>query len=175
MNVLHDLSPGNPPDELNVLIEVPKWSANKYEIDKESGMVMLDRVNYDSRVYPVDYGFVPQTHWHDGDPLDVFVISTHPFVPGVIVPARPVGVMHMIDTGDSDAKILAVPIKDMRWGHVQDLSDIAPHLLKELEDYYNHYKSFVNKETKVNGFEDRAAALKVIEESLTLYKDKSGK
>ena len=101
----HEISAGkNIPDLINVIIEIPKGSLNKYEIDKETGLIKLDRVMFTGQDYPFDYGFVPQTHWHDGDPLDVVLITTYPLVPGLLMAARPVGVMDMIDDGESDAK-----------------------------------------------------------------------
>ena len=108
MNLLHDVSPGkNIPEEINVIVEINKGSKNKYELDKETGLIMLDRVMYTSQDYPFDYGFIPQTHWHDGDPVDVVLLTTHPLIPGLLLKARPIGVFDMIDDGESDAKILA--------------------------------------------------------------------
>ena len=113
MNLLHDISAGdNIPNEINVIVEINKGSLNKYELDKETGLIMLDRVSHTAQTFPFDYGFVPQTHWHDGDPLDVVLITTSPLIPGILVKARPVGVLDMIDSGESDAKILAVPVGD---------------------------------------------------------------
>jgi inorganic pyrophosphatase len=114
MNLWHDVPRGTP-EELNVIIEIPKGSSNKYEIDKETGLIALDRANYSSAPYPFDYGFVPQTLWHDGDAIDVIVLTTFPLNPGILVAVRPIAVMDMTDTGDSDAKIIAVPVNDKRW------------------------------------------------------------
>ena len=147
MNLLHDVSAGkNIPEEINVIVEINKGSKNKYELDKETGLIMLDRVMYTSQDYPFDYGFVPQTHWHDGDPLDVVLLTTHPLVPGLLLSARPVGVLDMIDDGESDAKIIAVPVKDPRWKEVKDLSDINPHTIDEIKHFFETYKQIQKKE-----------------------------
>jgi inorganic pyrophosphatase len=99
MNLLHDITPGsNVPNEINVIVEINKGSKNKYELDKETGMIKLDRVMHTSQDFPFDYGFVPQSLWHDGDPLDVVIVATYPLIPGVLVTVRPVGVLHMIKT-----------------------------------------------------------------------------
>src|SRR6185436_16512750 len=111
MNLWHDIPLGDDaPNEINVIIEIPKGSPNKYEIDKETGLIKLDRANYSAAPYPVDYGFAPQTLWDDGDALDVIVLSTFPLAPGILVNARPVAIMEMIDGGDSDYKVIAVPV-----------------------------------------------------------------
>lgn len=114
MNLLHDISAGkNVPEIINVIVEIPKGSKNKYEIDKETGLIMLDRAMHSSQDYPFDYGFMPQSHWEDGDPLDVVILTTYPLAPGILVKVRPIAIMNMIDDGDSDAKIIAVPEKDL--------------------------------------------------------------
>jgi len=176
MNLWHDISPGEKiPEEINVIIEIPRGSNNKYEIDKDTGLIALDRVLYGAQTFPFDYGFVPQTHWHDGDALDVMVLTTNSLPVGVVVRARPVGIMHMIDTGEKDDKILAVPTKDPRWSGAKDLTDINPHTLKEIEHFYSTYKILEKKDVNVTGFEDRAAAHAAIKEGIELYKQKFGK
>src|SRR3984885_15928604 len=117
MNLLTDIAPGTV-DEMNVIIEIPKGSKNKYEIDKKTGVIALDRPLFSAQDYPYDYGFVPQTLWDDGDALDVIVLTTYPLAPGILVHARPVGIMHMIDGGDADEKIIAVPVQDPRFKEV---------------------------------------------------------
>lgn len=114
---------------------VPEGSKNKYEIDKKTGLIKLDRAMKTSQDYPFDYGFVPQTLWEDGDALDVVLLSTYPLAPGILVDARVVGVMHMVDCGESDDKILAVPAKDPRWDMVKTLKDVNPHTLKEIRHF----------------------------------------
>ncbi len=175
MDLLHDLPIGDPPAKLNVIIEIPKGTANKYEVDKDTGVVTLDRVLYSSQVYPMDYGFLPQTHWHDGDPLDALVISTHPFLPGVVVPARPIAVMRMIDAGEKDEKLICVPLKDPRFDGFKDLADIPPHVVKELQNFFETYKLLQNKEVSIEGTEGRVAAEAVVAEAQQLYKEKYGK
>lgn len=177
MNLLHEVSPGTKlPKEINVIIEIPKGSKNKYEINKETGLIALDRAMHTAQDYPFDYGFVPQTYWDDGDALDVIVLTTYPLAPGILVNARPVGIMGMIDGGDSDDKIIAVPVDDPRWNDVKDLKDINKHTLKEIEHFFSTYKKIQNKEVSVTGFKGRTDAFKAVERSLKLYKEKfSGK
>ena len=174
MNLWHEIDPGKK-DEMNVIIEINKGSKNKYEVDKKTGLIALDRVMHTGQDYPFDYGFVPQSLWHDGDPLDVVVLSTYPFFPGVLVKAMPVGIMHMIDGGESDEKIIAVPVEDPRFMNIKDLSDINPHTLKEIEHFFATYKKLQNKEVVVNGFEGKNVAQQAFEDGLRLYKDKYGK
>ena len=171
MNLLHDVTPGKKiPEEINVIVEINKGSKNKYELDKETGLIMLDRVMYTSQDYPFDYGFVPQTHWHDGDPLDVVLLTTHPLVPGLLLTARPVGVLDMIDDGESDAKIIAVPVKDPRWNEVKDLSDVNPHTIEEIKHFFETYKQIQKKSVSIPTIRDAKAAKEVIAESIALYK-----
>lgn len=176
MNLLHDITAGSKtPEIINVIIEINKGSKNKYEIDKETGLIALDRVLHTSQDYPFDYGFVPQTHWEDNDPLDVVVLTTYPLVPGIIVKARPIAVVHMVDDGEKDEKIIAVPEKDPRWADVQDLGDINKHTLKELEHFFLTYKTLQNKEVRIDGIEGKEAAHQAIIKSQELYKEKFGK
>ncbi len=166
--MLHDISAGSV-EKMNVIIEIPKGSLNKYEIDKETGMIALDRVSYTAQTFPVDYGFVPQTLWDDGDALDVIVLSTAPFFPGMLLAARPIGIMHMIDSGEKDDKVIAVPCKDPRFDHMQDLKDVNPHELKTLQHFYENYKKLQNKEVVIEGFEGKAAAQAAFTRGQELY------
>ncbi|MEK7604350.1 MAG: inorganic diphosphatase [Patescibacteria group bacterium] len=168
MNLLHDIDPGTK-EEMNVIVEINKGSHNKYEIDKETGLIALDRVSYTAQVFPFDYGFVPQTLWDDGDALDVMLLTTYPLIPGILVHARPVALMKMTDSGDGDDKVLAVPIDDPRWKHVQDLAEVNPHTLKEIEHFYSTYKKLQNKEVVVHGFENKAAAEAAFVRARELY------
>jgi inorganic pyrophosphatase len=171
MNLLHDITPGkNAPEEITVIVEINKGSKNKYELDKESGLIKLDRVMHTSQDYPFDYGFVPQTHWHDGDPLDVVLLTTYPLIPGILLDARPVGVMDMIDNGESDAKIIAVPSNDPRFKNVKDLSDVNVHTIEEIKHFFETYKQIQKKEVTIPTIRDAAAAKEVIKESIALYK-----
>ena len=175
MNLWHEISAGNNlPEEINVIIEIPKGSKNKYEIDKETGLIALDRAMHSAQDYPFDYGFVPQSFWDDNDALDVILLTTYPLAPGILVKARPVAIMGMIDCGDKDDKIIAVPVDDPRWDEVKDLSDINKHTIKEMEHFFSTYKKIQEKEVEVTGFEGRNAAEKAIERGLKLYKEKYG-
>ena len=173
MNLLHEITAGNNvPDIINCIIEIPKGSKNKYEIDKETGLIMLDRAMHTSQDYPFDYGFMPQSHWEDGDPLDVVVLTTYPLAPGILVKVRPVGIVNMIDDGDSDAKIIAVPDKDPRWDDVQDLNDVNKHTVKEIEHFFLTYKQIQKKEVSIDGIGNKADAQAAILKSQELYKEK---
>jgi len=174
MNYLHDIAPGEE-SKMTVIIEVPKGSKNKYEIDKETGIIALDRVYHSTQDMPFDYGFVPQTLWDDGDALDVIVLTTHPLNVGIMLKVRPVGVMRMTDTGESDAKVIAVPVKDARWADVQDLKDVNKHTLKEMEHYFSTYKNIEGKVVTIDGFGDKAEAMKAFHKSIELYKQKNNK
>lgn len=171
MNLWHDIDPGTV-DDTNVIIEIGKYSKNKYEIDKETGLIALDRVMHSAQDYPFDYGFVPKTLWEDGDALDVIVLTTYPLIPGILVPVRMVAMMDMIDDGDSDVKIIAVPKKDPRWDDVNDLKDINPHTLKEIEHFFATYKKVQNKEVEVRGFVDAASAKEAFNRSREIYNEK---
>jgi inorganic pyrophosphatase len=173
MNLLHDITPGiNVPEEITVIVEINKGSKNKYELDKETGLLMLDRVMHTSQDYPFDYGFVPQTHWHDGDPLDVVLLTTYPLVPGILLTARPVGVMDMIDDGESDAKIIAVPVKDPRFKNVKDLNDVNAHILEEIKHFFETYKQIQKKAVSIPTVRGAKEAKEVILEAIELYKNK---
>lgn len=174
MNLLHDIEPGTK-EAMNVIIEIPKDSHNKYEIDKKTGLIKLDRANYSSAAYPFDYGFVPQTLWDDGDALDVIVLTTYPLDVGVLVPARPVGVLHMVDDGDADEKIIAVPCDDKRWDDVQDIKDVNQHQLKEFVHFFETYKQLKGKpvEVKIDGYEGAAVAQAAFERARKLYTNKN--
>jgi inorganic pyrophosphatase len=161
----------NAPDVVNVVIEIPRGTRrNKYEMDKETNMIFLDRVNGAHFFYPYDYGYIPDTLCEDGDPLDALIIIDEPLFPGVVVPARPLGVMRMVDDGEADEKLVCVAADDISKDHLKNLDDLGDDFKKALEHYYKHVKdwkknwsgvSFVN-----NGWGDAAAARKVIEESI---------
>jgi inorganic pyrophosphatase len=152
-----DLSriPAQPkPGLINVLIEIPAWSKNKYEFDKELNAFILDRVLFSSVHYPYDYGFVPNTLADDGDPLDGMVLIDQPTFPGCIIAARPVAMLEMIDSGDRDEKILCVPAEDPRYDEVKSLKDIAPHRLEEIAEFFRTYKNLEKKVTEILGWQD---------------------
>ncbi len=178
MNLWHDVPLGdNVPNEINVIIEVPKGSHNKYEIDKETGLIALDRANYSDAAFPYDYGFAPKTLWDDGDALDVIVMTTWPLNPGIMVAVRPVGVIEMIDTGESDFKIVAVPTNDKRWDDVQDVADLNKHTLKEIQHFLETYKALKGKPApvEINGIKGKAEAMEAVKRSVELYNQKFAK
>ncbi len=178
MNLWHDITLGdNVPSEINVIIEIPKGSHNKYEIDKETGLIKLDRANYGAAAYPFDYGFAPQTLWEDGDALDVMLLTTFPLAPGILVNARPVAMMEMTDSGESDNKIIAVPVDDRRWDDVQDLNDLNQHSLREYQNFFETIKQLKEKPAvvTVHGFKGKAEAVEAIKKSIELYKAKFAK
>ncbi|MCC7500757.1 inorganic diphosphatase [Candidatus Nomurabacteria bacterium] len=173
MNLWHDVPLGDDaPKEINVIIEIPRGSANKYEVDKETGLIKLDRANYSSATFPFDYGFAPQTLWEDGDPLDVIVLSTFALHPGILVAVRPVAVIDMVDSGESDYKIIAVPVEDKRWDDVQDIGDLNKHSLKEFQHYFETYKALKGKPApvEIKGIYDKAKAQEAVMKSIDLYK-----
>ncbi len=171
MNLWHDIESGSK-DEINVIVEINKGSKNKYEVDKKTGLIALDRVAHTAQDFPFDYGFIPRTLWHDDDPIDVILLTTYPLLPGVLVHARPVAIMNMIDSGDADDKIIAVPTDDPRFEGVKDLSDINPHTLKEIEHFYSTYKKLQHKEVEVKGFKGKSEAQEAFEEGIKLYENK---
>ncbi len=174
MNLLHDIAPGTA-DEMNVIIEIPKFSKNKYEIDKATGIIALDRVMHTSQDYPFDYGFVPQTLFDDGDALDIVLLTTYPLLPGILVKARPVAIMEMIDGGDRDDKIVAVPVDDPRFNDVKDIEDLNKHFVKEMTHFFETYKKVQNKEVQVGEWHGVSKAKEAFERSVSLYKENPGK
>lgn len=152
-----DLSqiPAQPkPGLINVIIEIPGGSKNKYEFDKDLNAFALDRVLYASVQYPYDYGFIPNTLADDGDPLDGMVIMDQPTFPGCVITARPIGMLEMIDDGDRDEKLLCVPDKDPRFKEINALGQIAPHRLDEISEFFATYKRLEKKETEILGWKD---------------------
>lgn len=168
MNLLHDIEPGTK-EAMNVIIEIPRGSQNKYEIDKKTGMIALDRVLHTAQTYPFDYGFVPQTLWDDSDALDVVLLTTVPLFPGVLVHARPVAVLPMVDGGEADEKIIAVPADDPRFADIADLADLNKHQLKEIAHFFVTYKKLQNKEVSVGEYKGRAEAEAAFERARKLY------
>jgi len=176
MNLWHDISLGdNVPEEFNTIIEIPKGSKNKYEIDKETGLIKLDRAMKTSQDYPFDYGFAPQTLWEDNDALDVVVLSTYPLATSILVSVRPVAVMEMIDGGESDYKIIAVPTEDPRWDDVRDLEDVNKHTIKEIKHFFETYKTIDEKKVVIEGIKGKKEAQEAVLKSIDIYKEKYGK
>jgi len=157
------------PDLIEVVVEIPRGSRNKYEMDKERGVLVLDRVLYSSVHYPTDYGFVAGTLAQDGDALDALVVVDEPTFPGCHVMVRPIGVLDMLDEKGPDQKILAVPVGDPRFADVRDLNDIGQHWLREIENFFQTYKALEPKWTDVVGWEDASAARQVIQEARALH------
>lgn len=156
-------------ESVDVLIEIPRGSRNKYEYDKERGVFVLDRVLYSSVHYPTDYGYVPETLADDGDPVDVLVVVHQPTFPGCIVPTRPIGVLEMEDEAGLDHKVLGVPVSDPRYDGVSDLEDLGSHWLREIENFFATYKALEEKRTEVRQWEGAAAAWKVVREGREAY------
>ncbi len=164
-----DLSviPAQPkPGIINVLIEIPGGSKNKYEFDKDIQAFALDRVLYSSVKYPYDYGFVPNTLADDGDPLDGMVIMDEPTFPGCVIAARPIGMLEMIDGGDRDEKILCVPDKDPRYVNVKSLKDLASHRLDEIAEFFRSYKNLEKKITEIKGWQDVDKVMPLVEQCI---------
>src|ERR671915_2327238 len=148
-------------DAFPVVIEIPKGSKNKYELDKDSGLLRLDRVLYSAVHYPADYGFIPRTLHEDGDPCDILVLVNEPTFPGCQIDARPIGVLMMLDRGEPDDKILAVPSKDPFYGEYFDIADIPQHFLKEVEHFFRIYKDLEGRRVQTVGWEKSERAMRI--------------
>lgn len=157
----------NAPHECNAIIEIPRGSTNKYEYDFENGVFRLDRVLFSPLFYPFDYGFIPQTKYLDGDPVDVLVMVWHPTFPGCMVEVRPIGVLEMRDEKGPDEKLLCVATKDPRFGYRGHLEEISPHTLKEVMHFFQVYKDLEDKEVDVVGWHGPELALEIIEKYRT--------
>ncbi|MGE0601506.1 MAG: inorganic diphosphatase [Dehalococcoidia bacterium] len=157
---------------LPVVIEIPAGTKNKYELDKATGILKLDRVLYSSVHYPANYGFIPRSYCDDGDPLDVLVLGQEPVAPLTLMFVRPIGVMHMRDQGHADDKILAVHANDPAVNHIHELSDAPPHAMLEINRFFLDYKVLEEKEVVVDPFEGRTKALAVVRQALLDYEAK---
>ncbi|HMZ47151.1 MAG TPA: inorganic diphosphatase [Chitinophagaceae bacterium] len=167
----HGVNPGEQaPRKVNAVIEIPQGSRCKYEIDKPSGLLKLDRIIYSSFYYPCNYGFIPQTYGGDKDPLDILVITSIPVVPLTLMEAKVVGVMQMIDSGDADDKIIAVASNDPGVNHYNNIEELPKHFFDELRHFFEEYKKLENKEVKVEEFGDKTTALKIVSEAIEFYK-----
>lgn len=166
----HSINPGNEaPVFVRSIIEIPKGSKGKYELDKESGLLRLDRVLFSSVHYPANYGFIPQTYCDDHDPLDILVICSIDVVPMCIIEAKVIGAMEMIDGTERDDKIIAVARHDMSVNYLNDLSELPPHTLVELRRFFEDYKMLEHKDVIVEQFMNREKAFEIVTESMTLY------
>ncbi len=162
----------NAPQTVNGLIEIPQGSKAKYEIDKKTGLLQLDRVIFSSFHYPINYGFIPQTLGQDGDPLDILVMCSESIQPLCLVEATVIGNMQMIDTGVADDKIIAVASKDPAVNYINDIAELPKHFIAVLRNYFEQYKVLENKKVEIDHFQDKAAAYSVIDAAIALYKTK---
>ncbi|MCE2834736.1 MAG: inorganic diphosphatase [Chitinophagaceae bacterium] len=168
----HGVSPGDgAPRIVNAIIEIPKGERAKYEIDKASGLLRMDRVIHSSFHYPINYGFIPQTLGDDKDPLDILVLSGISVQALCIVEARVIGVMQMIDSGDADDKIIAVAHTDPSVNYINNIEELPDHFFSELRHFFEEYKKLENKTVVVDQFQDKATALNIINDALKLYRD----
>jgi len=169
----HEASVGNqPPEFVNGIIEISTGMRTKYEVDKESGLLKLDRVLYSSVIYPANYGFIPQSLGEDNDPLDIMILCPEPIQPLCLVPARVIGVMRMIDQNLADDKILAVAINDANTKHLNDISELASHFKLELKEFFESYKRLENKIVTVPDFQGKKIAMEIVSQALDYYKTK---
>ena len=171
-NIWHDISPKRiTPEEFICVIEIPKGSKKKYELDKETGYLMLDRILYTSTHYPANYGFIPRTYGDDKDPLDVLLLCAQTLEPMTLVKAKPIGVIAMVDNGQGDEKIIAVPSNDPTYNHYTDISQLPQHIFDEMSHFFTVYKNLENKQTAVNEVMGREKAVEIIEKAITEYID----
>ncbi|MES2778657.1 MAG: inorganic diphosphatase [Bacteroidota bacterium] len=169
-NPWHNVNYGaNAPEIVTAVIEIPQNSKGKFELDKDSGLLKLDRVLFSSVHYPANYGFIPQTYCEDKDPLDILVITSIELPPLCLIDARVIGVMRMVDQGEADDKIIAVANNDMSVNHIQNIEDLPPHTTIEMQRFFEDYKKLENKEVVVEKFFGKKEALDIIRESIELY------
>lgn len=166
----HGTSPGpNAPATVHAMIEIPQGSRAKYEVDKETGLLRLDRVVYSSFHYPINYGFIPQSLGQDGDPLDILVLCSQSIQPLCLVEATVIGNMQMIDSGQMDDKIIAVASKDPSVNHISRMEELPHHFLLELKNFFEQYKVLENKKVEIDTFQDQLIAYRVINDAISLY------
>jgi inorganic pyrophosphatase len=172
-NPWHDVSYGeDAPNIVNGIIEIPKGSRAKYELDKDSGMIKLDRVLYSSVYYPANYGFIPRTYCDDNDPLDILVICQIDLIPMCLVEAKVIGVMRMIDGGEADDKIIAVAAGDPSVNHINDISELPQHFISEMRSFFEDYKKLENKTVIVEEFQDNVVAKEIVQKAIEDYNNK---
>jgi inorganic pyrophosphatase len=166
----HSISPGvNSPESVTAIIEIPKGSKAKYEIDKDTGLLRLDRILFSSVMYPANYGFIPQTYCDDHDPLDILVLCSADVYPMSMIEAKVIGVMHMVDNGEQDDKIIAVAKNDMSVNYIDDLKELPPHTMKEIVRFFQDYKALEEKNVTIEHLLGKKYAYKVIQEGVELY------
>ena len=172
-NIWHDISPSRiNPDNFIAVIEIEKGSKNKYELDKETGHIILDRILYTSTHYPANYGLIPRTYADDGDPLDVLVVCSENILPMSLVRCYPIGVMTMMDSGKRDEKIIAIPFEDPTYNEYRDISELPTHIYNEMRHFFTVYKSLEGKETIVDDVAGAEQARQVIQSALDAYIEK---
>ena len=171
-NIWHDISPKRiTPEDFICVIEISKGSKKKYELDKETGLIMLDGILYTSTHYPANYGFIPRTYGDDGDPLDVLLICAEPLEPMSLVRAYPIGVISMIDNGRNDEKIIAIPFNDPNYNLYKTIDELPKHIFNEMCHFFSVYKNLENKETAVDEVCSREDAIKIVAEAIAHYKE----
>lgn len=171
-NLWHDIAPSRiKPEDFIAVIEISKGSKVKYELDKSTGGLMLDRILYTSTHYPASYGLIPRTYADDDDPLDVLVLCSEILVPLAMVRCFPIGMISMVDNGRMDHKIIAIPFEDPTYNMYKDIADLPAHRFEEMSHFFRIYKSLENKETAVKEVAGREAAIEIIQDSITKYKD----
>lgn len=169
-NIWHDISPKRiTPEDYIAVIEIPKGSKIKYELDKETGHIMLDRILYTSTHYPANYGFIPRTYGDDEDPLDVVVICSEEIAPMTLVRCYPIGVITMKDSGKFDEKIISIPFNDPNYNTYKDISELPQHVFDEMKHFFSVYKSLEEKETVVDEIQNREKAIEIIKSSIDNY------
>lgn len=170
MNIWHDISPKRiSPEDFVCVVEIPKGSKNKYELDKETGLIILDRILYTSTHYPANYGFIPRTLGDDGDPLDVLLLCSEPLEPLTLCRAYPIGVISMIDNGHNDEKIIAIPFNDPNYNIYTNIDQLPKHIFDEMRHFFSVYKTLENKETAVNEVSERSVAVKIVSDAIDNY------
>lgn len=177
MNSWHDVGLGDKfPEVVNSIIEIPKGSRAKYELDKNTGLLRLDRVLFSAFYYPSNYGFIPRTYGEDKDPLDILVLSQIDLDPLCLVDAKVIGVMRMLDSNEADDKIIAVAANDISVNFINDVSELPKHFINELKDFFENYKRLEHKTVKVENFQSKNIAIEIIEKAAKNYdKEISGK
>lgn len=172
-NIWHDISPARiKPDDFIAVIEIGKGSKNKYELDKETGYIILDRILHTSTHYPANYGFIPRTYADDNDPLDVLVICSETLQPRSLVRCYPIGMITMLDQGKLDEKVLAIPFEDPNYNTYTSIHDLPPHIFSEIRHFFAVYKSLEQKETVVDDVQDRDEAQTAIQKAMDAYIEK---
>ena len=172
MNILHDIAPERVrPEDFIAVIEIPKGSKVKYELDKATGMLLMDRVLYTATHYPANYGFIPRTYADDGDPLDVLVLCARSVQPLTLIQVYPIGVMRMMDDGRVDDKIIAIPFSDPTYNSIRSIDEMPAHIFDEIMHFFTVYKQLENKQTAVKTLYDREEAERIIEEAILGYEE----